>query len=174
MEWSYHPFEGYWIFCVDDAAPWEPTSFSIPMATLADLGGPAPNRGEINGFGYEIVQDFAAKEFKYFRSATQVVAGGGSVTVVGTEALSPAVAPFKGVPIKLYVDTDPLGPVLKSTVSAKDGSYRFDNVDVGSYVIKVSIPAGYVIDPDSEEEIDRTLAAGATSTGNDFYLNPAP
>lgn len=172
MEWHYHPFEGYWIFCIDNAAPWEPTSFSIPMATLADLGGPAVNRGEINGFGYELVEDFSAKVFKYFRSAAQVVAGGGSVTVVGTEALSSAVAPFPGIDVKLYADEDPLGPVLRSTVSGPDGTYGFDNIEAGSYTIKVTIPDGYVIDPDSAEEIDRTLTPAETSSGNDFYLNP--
>lgn len=174
MEWHYHPFEGYWIFCVDDAAPWEPTSFSIPMATLADLGGPAVNRGEINGFGYELVEDFAAKVFKYFRSAAQVVAGGGSVTVVGTETIPSSDAPFAGVTVKLYANTDPLGVPIASTTSAEDGTYHFDNVEPGDYVIKVTIPAGYVIDPDSEEEIERTLAAEETSSGNDFILDVEP
>lgn len=169
--WHYHPFEGYWIFCVDDAAPWEPTSFSIPMATLADLGGPAVNRGEINGFGYELVQDFGTGIFKYFRSAAQVVAGGGSVTVVGTEVIPSSDAPFAGVIVKLYANTDPLGIPIASTTSAADGTYHFDNVEPGDYVIKVTIPAGYVIDPDSEEEIERTLAAEQTSSGNDFILD---
>jgi len=170
MEWHYHPFEGYWIFCIDNAAPWTPTSFSIPMATLADLGGPAPNRGEINGFGYEVVVDFAAKEFKLFRSATQVVAGGGSVTVVGTEAVGSTTDPFPGLTIQLRPLEYPMGPVLASDITNSEGFYYFDNLAAGDYVVSVVIPEGYEIDPDSSETIDVTLTAGQVASDKDFIL----
>jgi hypothetical protein len=86
--WHYHPWEGYWLFAIADATPVHPAAFSkpslapFPMASLADLGGAAPNRGEIGGFGYEQVEDFGGNVFKMFRSKTRVPAGGGVVRVV--------------------------------------------------------------------------------------------
>lgn len=80
--WHYHPLEeGYWVFAIADTAPWSPASFTITMASLADLGGPAANRGEINGFGYEKVEDFDSKVFKLFRSLNSIPPGDASVTV---------------------------------------------------------------------------------------------
>ena len=84
--WSYHPREGFFIFAIADAAPWDISGFSfsiggVAMASLADLGGPASNRGEIHGFGYEQVEDFGGNVFKLFRSKGQVPAGGGTVNV---------------------------------------------------------------------------------------------
>jgi len=141
------------------------------MATLADLGGPAPNRGEINGFGYEVVEDFAAKQFKLFRSAAQVVAGGGEVTVVGTEGeVGTTTDPFPGLTIELRPLEYPVGPVLKTDTTNSEGFYYFDNLAAGDYVVKVVIPEGYEIDPDSNETIDVTLSAGEHASDKDFIL----
>ena len=85
--WHYHPWEGYWLFAIADATPVHHAAFSkpslapFPMASLADLGGAAPNRGEIGGCGYEQVEDLSGNVFKMFRSKTRVAAGGGVVRV---------------------------------------------------------------------------------------------
>jgi hypothetical protein len=81
MIWHYHPLPGFWVFAIADEAPWEPLTFSIDMASLAELGGAGAGRGETNGFGWQQVEDFHGHLFKVFRSKEQVATGDGEVTV---------------------------------------------------------------------------------------------
>jgi len=175
VRYDYHPFEGYWIYVIDDAAPWSPTSFKksdttdLDMATLADLGGAAENRGEINGFGYELVEDFSANVFKLFRSKYQVPAGGDTITVVGTVA-DPGMelVGVKGAKVRLNLD----GNVVETITTPKSGEYAFLGVSAGSYVVSVLPPTGYSVVGD--DEIPVTVTAGQTDSGNDFSLQADP
>jgi len=103
LTWHYRPFVGYWIYLIDDLAQWHPTSFkllsddsNLPMASLADLGGPAVNRGEINGFGYEVVQDFGSGVFKLFRSKFQLTDGSDDTVVVTGTSPGPTTSTTPG------------------------------------------------------------------------------
>lgn len=51
------------------------------------------------------------------------------------------------------------GTLVDSTMSASDGSYRFDNLSAGSYRLSLTIPAGYTVSP---------LTVGDWSLNNDF------
>ena len=139
------------------------------MASLTDLGGAAVNRGEINGFGYELVEDFSANVFKLFRSKYQVPAGGDTVTVTGAVA-DPGMelVGVKGAKVRLNLS----GNVVESITTTKSGEYAFLGVAAGSYVVDVVPPAGYSVV--GSDEIPVTVTAGQTDSGNDFSLQPDP
>lgn len=195
--WHYHPLEGYWIFCIADEAPWSPTSFTLSdsttlaMADVADLGGIAGNRGEINGFGYELVTALdGITIFKLYRSKYYVPAGGDTVTVTGTAApLGSSDTGLGGVQVKLYNGDTATGTARATAVTAGTGFYGFTNLPAGHFLVVATLPTGYTCNLDVDTVVDSpltptdvvnadpddcsipvTLASGETDSGNNFYL----
>ncbi len=86
-------------------------------------------------------------------------------------------APVSGVTITLYTDPngdgDPSdGQVLGSTTTLGDGTYAFDNLVAGDYVVVESDPVGatstYDIEGNSTDNAIAVALSGTDSTGNDF------
>lgn len=100
-------------------------------------------------------------------------------------------AGFPGATVRLFADDNgdgvPNGPGLETVMTATSGLYLFNNLEAGSYVIRVTIPAGYAAVARADSTVDSplnpvdaapyaasipvTLAAGETDSGNDFYLS---
>ena len=89
--------------------------------------------------------------------------------------------------VELFADTDgdgnPDGAAIDSTTTAADGSYTFDDVPPGNYVVVETQPAGLVdvsdqdTTPDGDafdgdttvdNQVAVTVTPGETDTGNDF------
>lgn len=107
---------------------------------------------------------------------------------VDTDGDGDADEPRSGVTITLYTDAgdgEP-GTVVATKTTGADGSYRFNEVPPGNYVVVQTLPAGYLLvkDGDStdgdddtvatndptDSRIPVTVAASESDTGNDFLI----
>jgi uncharacterized surface anchored protein len=69
----------------------------------------------------------------------------GSVENVSSETL------LKGVRIQLQ---DRTGSVLQDTTTGDDGSFRFRGVAAGTYVVKMTLPKGYLVQGETEQIVE--------------------
>lgn len=100
-------------------------------------------------------------------------AGGLGAYIVGQVLLAtggpvPTYTGYPGSQIKLIPASAPLGPAYQSTVTAADGFFSFGTINAGSYLVNITVPTGHVIVGSTSLPV--TVAAGATSAGNNFTI----
>ncbi len=54
---------------------------------------------------------------------------------------------FQGVTVELFQGCTISGPALQSKVTSNSGQYIFTPLPAGAYLVKVTVPAGYVVSP---------------------------
>ncbi len=54
---------------------------------------------------------------------------------------------FQGVTVELFQGCTISGPALQSKVTSNSGQYIFTPLSAGAYLVKVTVPAGYVVSP---------------------------
>ena len=80
----------------------------------------------------------------------------------------PGERPLGGVTVQLV---DAGGNVVATTVTASDGSYRFDNVEPGTYTLRQTQPDGY--GSTTPNEVPVAVVAGSTANDAGFGEVPA-
>ncbi len=79
----------------------------------------------------------------------------------------PGEAPIPGITIFLFKD----GTLVASTVTKSDGSYKFDNLEPGTYMVSIDLPLEYELTTASSV----ALSIDEENPGRaDFGLTPAP
>ena len=104
--------------------------------------------------------------------------------VVNTAVGTGAEVGLGGVTVELLdalgasIDPDAGGPLTQTlTTTAADGSYSLDALVDGTYKVKVTTPAGYIVDPVAAGDVVRTSATTGVSAdvvlaGVDAVVNP--
>ena len=79
------------------------------------------------------------QQVKFLLSPKFSVSGHKYEDLDGDGALDEGEPPVSGVPIELYRD----GTKVAETVTGPDGSYRFDDLEAGTYTVREVLPAGW-------------------------------